>query len=361
MAACDDDLDEREGDDVGECNDGADNDSDGLFDCDDNDCSGSLVCQGGDGDVDSDGDGDLDGDADSDTDGDTDSDGDGDSDADSDIEESESGPQILSFSTNVTEATEETTIVFTAVVTDPDGIDDVIGGTLSDEETRTFGAFSTSAAEGAYEILLSWDSVHAVAPLDFLGEDIRRFVAEFFDATGNRTSVTTEIRFHCDAQGDAPGACAGQCVSFLSLENCGSCGNVCEGEVAGCCDGVCMSLNTEENCGVCGVSCTEWNHECSGSLACEFRQGMTDCVDTDRWNSCNEVCREFGHRCGECDTVAARDVALLAAPPSWEDFCNNETWGERAPWGASSCRTDFDTLAHFSETPGSSLRCCCLP
>jgi hypothetical protein len=35
---------EREGDDAGECEDGADNDVDGLFDCDDADCAGSPVC-----------------------------------------------------------------------------------------------------------------------------------------------------------------------------------------------------------------------------------------------------------------------------------------------------------------------------
>ena len=32
-----------EGDDVGECNDGADNDRDGLFDCDDPNCTGAPV------------------------------------------------------------------------------------------------------------------------------------------------------------------------------------------------------------------------------------------------------------------------------------------------------------------------------
>lgn len=36
-----------EGDDPGECTDGADNDRDGFFDCDDNDCMGSPVCNGG--------------------------------------------------------------------------------------------------------------------------------------------------------------------------------------------------------------------------------------------------------------------------------------------------------------------------
>ncbi len=37
---------EREGDDPGECDDGADNDGDGLFDCDDPDCAGAPVCTG---------------------------------------------------------------------------------------------------------------------------------------------------------------------------------------------------------------------------------------------------------------------------------------------------------------------------
>jgi hypothetical protein len=39
---------EREGDDAGECEDGADNDVDGNFDCDDSDCAGSPVCDDGD-------------------------------------------------------------------------------------------------------------------------------------------------------------------------------------------------------------------------------------------------------------------------------------------------------------------------
>jgi hypothetical protein len=34
-----------EGDDAGECEDGADNDRDGLFDCDDPDCANAPVCQ----------------------------------------------------------------------------------------------------------------------------------------------------------------------------------------------------------------------------------------------------------------------------------------------------------------------------
>ena len=34
-----------EGDDVGECSDRADNDADGLYDCNDPDCAGSPDCE----------------------------------------------------------------------------------------------------------------------------------------------------------------------------------------------------------------------------------------------------------------------------------------------------------------------------
>ncbi len=71
---------EYEGDEAGECTDGADNDQDGLFDCDDEGCEGSPDCQEGDTDTDSD------------TDTDTDADGDADADSDSDADTDYTGP-----------------------------------------------------------------------------------------------------------------------------------------------------------------------------------------------------------------------------------------------------------------------------
>ncbi len=67
-----------------DCSDGADNDGDGLFDCDDDGCSGSPDCAGGDTGPDTDADADADTDADTDT--DTDADGDSDADADADAD-----------------------------------------------------------------------------------------------------------------------------------------------------------------------------------------------------------------------------------------------------------------------------------
>ncbi len=82
-----DPADAYEGDEAGECSDGADNDRDGLFDCDDPGCQGGPDCEG-DTDTDTDADTDTDTDADSDADADTDadSDTDADTDADTDIE-----------------------------------------------------------------------------------------------------------------------------------------------------------------------------------------------------------------------------------------------------------------------------------
>jgi hypothetical protein len=52
----DGDVDEHEGDEPGECTDAADNDRDGLFDCDDPGCAGSAYCENGDADADVDSD-----------------------------------------------------------------------------------------------------------------------------------------------------------------------------------------------------------------------------------------------------------------------------------------------------------------
>src|SRR4051812_24014271 len=76
----------REGDDPAECKDGADNDDDGRFDCDDVGCNESPDCAVESSDADTDADSDADADADSDADSDTDADSDADSDADADTD-----------------------------------------------------------------------------------------------------------------------------------------------------------------------------------------------------------------------------------------------------------------------------------
>lgn len=83
---------EYEGDEAGECSDGADNDQDGLFDCDDDGCAGSPDCDG-DTDTSDTGDTDDSGDTDTDDSGDTDTDDSGDTDTDDSGDTGDTAPE----------------------------------------------------------------------------------------------------------------------------------------------------------------------------------------------------------------------------------------------------------------------------
>lgn len=76
--------------------------------------------------------------------------------------------------------TEGDTVRFTAVLTDPDGIDDLIGGALmtGDEQTQ-LGAFVTSGQEGSYSLVLSWDELNQSYDITFAASETREFRAVF--------------------------------------------------------------------------------------------------------------------------------------------------------------------------------------
>lgn len=62
-----------------------------------------------------------------------------------------SAPVFLSFGTDVTSLTEGGTVTFTAVLTDPDGLMDLVGGTLLDAAgVARYGAFMASGGTGSY-------------------------------------------------------------------------------------------------------------------------------------------------------------------------------------------------------------------
>jgi hypothetical protein len=160
------------------------------------------------------------------------------------------GPRVLSISSNRTSIGEGESVVVSAVVTDPQGIDDVIGGTLLDPTNdATYGTFATSAAEGAYEIVVTWDDFNAVRPLTFDEQDQRTLRARFFDASGNEAFADLRITLTCGGAS----ACQGNCDAI-------DCNGTCTSPSPGLfdrCGGVCMDLNTEPNCGACGNSCAD--------------------------------------------------------------------------------------------------------
>ncbi|MFT5993760.1 MAG: hypothetical protein ACI82G_002765, partial [Bradymonadia bacterium] len=161
-------------------------------------------------------------------------------------------PRFITFDTNVRRITDGESVRFTAVVTDPDGIDDLIGGTLRDPVSgSTYGSFSTSAAEGSYQIELSWADIHFVRPIDLVDTEPRIFEAQFFDTAANLVSREMSIELYCDG-GDAGAACEGSCTRIDNTSRCGSCelscgaANVCEPDAAS------FSCVCEEEFALCG-------------------------------------------------------------------------------------------------------------
>jgi hypothetical protein len=214
-------------------------------------------------------------------------------------------PVILTFGTNVPSVTEGEQVQLTAVITDPDGIDDVIGGNLVDDATgATFGAFVTTAQEGAYQFSLSWDQLNQVATIDFAsGATIERKVtAQFFDQAGHSVEKTTGVTLTCKGLA----ACAGACVNVTNdPSNCGSCGRAC---AAGPCDSgkcagwtACLSPAPT----TCAAYCAAHSATCSNSCA-NLYYGIASgveqfanatCTKASNSGYCNATILGYGARC----------------------------------------------------------------
>lgn len=255
------------------------------------------------------------------------------------------GPQIVMLSTNVTTLASSQTLLITAIVTDPDGIDDVIGGTLFDPDTEaTYGAFVTSAAEGAYQLSLTWAQINTVKPINAGAEGApRRFLARFFDTAAHSTQREIVTTLQCSAAGVLT-ACDGRCVDLQTDEqNCGTCnhpaGNAgsemltcrdgqpsCEDPDLSLCGLTCVGLGWDEaNCGGCNRRCPrppsgeEWY--------CDFGHTETeyDCMALVHAGSrvpCADLCTAIGYLCdhGEMTYSGHREnIACDHAPSSWPD------------------------------------------
>ncbi|MEZ4380385.1 MAG: hypothetical protein R3A79_03500 [Nannocystaceae bacterium] len=221
-------------------------------------------------------------------------------------------PFFISFSTNVGQITEGESVVFTAVVSDPDGFDDIAGGTLFTQDGAfSYGPFVSAGQEGTYSITVSWADVDQVETIEFEDFSLDRvFRAEFFDMDGHKVSQDTTIALQCDGGG----ACDGSCKDFQSDEaNCGACGKLCSG---GCGGGMCLPIYGE---------CI---------------------VEGDGFLTCDDFCQTAGEQCVEagCDGntvkgyVNSLNCSDDAAPNHYSEPC-----GQPQPWG-----------------PGrNAVRCCC--
>jgi hypothetical protein len=212
------------------------------------------------------------------------------------------GPRILSLTTNTPVIAPGDRLIVTAVVTDPDGIDDLIGGMLEAPGGGTYGSFATSAAEGSYSLELDFDDLDVVERVATpIGGGERVFRARFYDVGGREATREIGVRIACDDPN--VGVCRSSCVDLGSdLENCGACGSTCE----------------------------------SFGLGFRCLNGGCPVPVLSGGGSCNEICAQHGRR---CDVGTVLDEAYGACEGS--PACLVET---RTPIGCADAIGTADAL-----------------
>ncbi|MDC0672875.1 hypothetical protein [Nannocystis radixulma] len=228
----------------------------------------------------------------------------------------EGGPMFLSFSANVATLTQDESVTFTALLTDPDGVTDIVGGSLrSADESLEFGPFVAAGQPGTYSISLTWAQIHQTSPIEFEdGELPRMFRAVFFDQGSHKATNETSLDLVC-AGGSA-------------------------------CDGTCTDLALDGlNCGACGHGCDD------GADACESRAcapAWSECINyTDGLETCEAACQSFGESCVENGCDGGVTITFF----SDLDFCLQNTQG---PQVQAPCDVDQQWAPG-----GTAIKCCC--
>jgi hypothetical protein len=220
------------------------------------------------------------------------------------------GPAIASLTVNRASITEGGAVTFTAIVTDPDGLEDIAGGSLAlGSATAPFGAF-VQQTSGTYTIEVTWSQIAAARPIEFTADETRAFRAEFIDRGARRGWQETTLVLTCD--GDA--ACDSTCVDLeRDASHCGTCDNACrvEGESGGCSAGTCQPA-------------------------------LTTCMSPSAFATCNAACAAQGETCATCGGVSSMYY------DSRSD-CAEQIVGSPGP----GCD------AGLGGTPAESVRCCC--
>jgi hypothetical protein len=149
-----------------------------------------------------------------------------------------SAPLILSFTTNVMSIGDGGFVSFSAELSDPDGLRDIVSATLSTPDLAgTYGELVDNGS-GVFTLGLSWDEIHVVSPLNFVKNEDRAFVLTVTDTMDQAVAETLDLGLSCGAFD----ACDGLCVDITSVdEHCGACGDACPvvDGIGGCTAGAC--------------------------------------------------------------------------------------------------------------------------
>ncbi len=252
-------------------------------------------------------------------------------------------PTILTLGTNVTTLSEGESITLTAMVTDPQGVADLVGGAVTDPiNGATYGAFSSTGSAGSYTLTLSWYALNQARRIDFTGVQLRELVAEFVDTAGHRAAQPVSVTLTCPVptgEGElavcSNGSCGVGCVAGMNRCGYGCCAGTC------CDNSACVDTSSDpSHCGGCWRAC-DWPY--GGSASCvggdcraECPAGQTACdgyctdMASDNWNcgACGRVCDSdyYGTStcvAGECELTCIDDAELcdgVCVDTAWDHF-----------------------------------------
>lgn len=224
-------------------------------------------------------------------------------------------PVILSFSSNVTSLTPNESLIVTAVITDPQGIADVVGGTLGDPGGATYGSFAVSTVDGSYSVTLSWSALNTLASINAASGGVdRTFVATFFDQVGHMTSDSLTVHLECETATD--GICDGECTDLQTDDaNCATCGHAC-GTNGTCVEGTCFAPG--------GCFTVATTTDCNAACATEGATCSSDACGLSFWGwGDNQLCEEADYTA----SVGFQGYACNAAfssdpyPPTYARCC----------------------------------------
>ncbi|MCA9554498.1 MAG: hypothetical protein KC933_30970 [Myxococcales bacterium] len=227
-----------------------------------------------------------------------------------------SAPRILSLNVNSNNLTPGDDLVVTAIVTDPDGIDDLIGGELVHPAGGSYGAFATAAQEGSYTLTLTWAQLDAVVPIrgdaQRIDQHVRTLQARFFDVAGHMVTQEVSVTFSCDVAGR--GLCGTGCADFQT---------------------------NPFHCGECGRRCDSFGGNYYGDATGNFcQEGLCNVVrstDASDSRSCDQICADVGLQC----------------EPSFQSWANVQNCARQGV----GCTGRFVPEGQFCEFQGMSCGC----
>lgn len=181
-----------------------------------------------------------------------------------------------------------TQVSLIAVLANSQGLDEIAGGTLSDESGTTYGAFAQNEQKGGmpgtYTIDLTWEAINAARPLTFVGSASRTFSARFYDKDGHSASASVSIVFRCDAFPDNTDAYAGVCTNTrVDAKHCGDTFTTCASNEA-CREGACIGIKsrttydpTSDTTKSCATTCSKYGQVCEFGLSSGVPAYATNC------------------------------------------------------------------------------------